>query len=86
MNARTITITSVTNGYIVKVGCQTFVKENVNEMMNELTAYLKSPEVVEEIYAKKYGLNLVLREPSAARAMTATKTMIDSSPGDCASA
>lgn len=47
---RKITIKSVLNGFIVKVGCQTLVFDDVNVMLSELGKYLLDPDEVEREY------------------------------------
>ena len=44
---RDITIRTVLNGYIVKVGCQTVVFANQSQMMTQLSRYLAFPDEVE---------------------------------------
>jgi hypothetical protein len=45
---RMIGITQVDHGYIVSVGCQTLVFENMGTLMEKLTAYLKEPDLTEK--------------------------------------
>jgi len=46
--AREVRITQIDYGYIVKVGCQTLVFENMDTLIEKLTAYLKDPNAVEK--------------------------------------
>jgi hypothetical protein len=46
--AREIHINQQDHGYIVIVGCQTLVFENMNTLIEKLTAYLKDPNAVEK--------------------------------------
>lgn len=46
--ARGIQISQQDHGYIVNVGCQTLVFENMNTLIEKLTAYLKDPDAVEK--------------------------------------
>ena len=50
---REITIREVNNGFIVRVGCQTFVFETREKMLGELERYLKDREGVEKEYLSK---------------------------------
>jgi hypothetical protein len=45
---REIKINRADNGYIVTVGCQTLVFENMDTLIEKLTAYLKDPNTVEK--------------------------------------
>jgi hypothetical protein len=46
--ARQIQITQADHGYLVNVGCQTLVFENMDTLIEKLTAYLKDPNTVEK--------------------------------------
>lgn len=46
--AREINIQPVHYGYIVRVGCQTFVFETKEKMVANLTSYLEDPDVMEK--------------------------------------
>ena len=46
--ARRVEINQVNHGYIVNVGCQTLVFENMDTLIEKLTAYLKDPNAVEK--------------------------------------
>jgi len=45
-----ITIEGVLNGWIVKVGCQTVVFDEMDAMLDEIEAYINHPEEVEKKY------------------------------------
>jgi hypothetical protein len=51
--ARLIQISEQDYGYIVNVGCQTLVFENMDTLISKLTAYLKDPNAVEESWMSK---------------------------------
>lgn len=61
---RDITITEVTNGYLVKIGCCEFVFKQ-GELIEELTGYIKEPRKTEIEYIKKHGIrdDLFPRQP-----------------------
>ncbi len=46
--ARRVEINQVNYGYVVSVGCQTLVFENMDTLIDKLTAYLKDPNAVEK--------------------------------------
>ena len=48
-----ITIKRVTNGFIVEVGCRTFVKENWRDVVEGITKYWKDPLETEKEYCSK---------------------------------
>ena len=48
-----ITIRKVTNGFIVEVGCRTFVKENWRDVVEGITKYWKDPMEAEKEYCSK---------------------------------
>lgn len=45
-----ITITSVLNGWIVRVGCQTVVFNDMARMLKDIEAYLNNPVEAEKSY------------------------------------
>lgn len=47
-----ITIRTVLNGYVCKVGCQTVVFETIEKLTKELTSYLKDPIGTEKRFRK----------------------------------
>lgn len=47
---RDVTIHAVANGYVVTVGCQTFVFQDRVVMLHEIGAYLTDPEGTEKRY------------------------------------
>lgn len=47
-----ITIRPVLNGFVVKVGCQTVVFNNLNTLCNELLKYYTDPKGTEKSYRK----------------------------------
>lgn len=46
--AREINIQPMNYGYVVRVGCQTFVFETNEKMIKHLTAYLADPDNIEK--------------------------------------
>ena len=46
--ARDINIQSMDNGFLVRVGCQSFVFETAEKMITNLSAYLADPNVIEK--------------------------------------
>lgn len=62
---RDVYIHPVANGYIVTVGCQTFVFEDAATMLREIGLYLNDPEGTEKRYREtakniKYTLGSVV--------------------------
>jgi len=53
-DARSITIETVRNGFIVMVGCWRLVFGSLEELMIELKKYLNNPDEVEKVYRSKY--------------------------------
>jgi len=47
---REITIKAILNGYIVQIGCQTLVFNDLNTMMLEISRYFENPEKTEKFY------------------------------------
>lgn len=45
-----IIITGVCNGWIVKVGCQAFVADNLDHMLGEIKRYILNPQEVAREY------------------------------------
>lgn len=54
---REITITEVTNGYLVRIGCCVFVFKQ-DELLGELNGYIREPHETEKRYMKKYGIRV----------------------------
>ena len=52
MRAKSIIITPVLNGFLVKVGCQEVVFTSLDKMTTEIYAYYTDPEAVEKAYVK----------------------------------
>ncbi len=52
---REVTITPLDFGFIVKVGCQSVAVENVEKLVEKLSAYLKNPGNIEEMWNKDSG-------------------------------
>jgi len=48
-----VVITKVSNGFIVRIGCQTLVGKDWDEVSNGLDFYWVRPEEAERIYCKK---------------------------------
>jgi len=48
-------ISQVSNGWIVKAGCMTFVFDDATKLAVELTRYLQDPMKVREEYIKKFN-------------------------------
>jgi hypothetical protein len=54
-----VTINSCANGYIVSVGCQTFVFNDRATLLEELRGYLENPQETVTGYSEKYGIPIV---------------------------
>lgn len=52
---RDITITEVANGYLVKIGCCIFIFKQ-DELLEELTEYIREPRKMEIRYMKELGI------------------------------
>lgn len=52
---REVTITPLDFGFIVKVGCQSVAVENVEKLVEKLSAYLKNPGNIEDMWNKDSG-------------------------------
>lgn len=67
-----ITIEGVSNGWVVKVGCKTFVSENKDKMLSEIGRYIDKPEEIEKEYMEKFAALAVNKsnEPQQARGET----------------
>ena len=50
-----ITITKVANGYSIKIGCMLLVTQSEEELITELSRYIRSPMEVEREYQNKYN-------------------------------
>lgn len=48
--AREINIQPMNYGFVVRVGCQTFVFETAEKMMTNLNSYLADPEAIERAW------------------------------------
>lgn len=59
VKAKPVQIHPANGGYVVIVGCQTFVYEvgNVPSLVNDLETYLRAPEEVEKAWVAKYLTN-----------------------------
>lgn len=70
---RDIQITTVLNGYIVRVGCQTVVFGSLTDMLAEIRNYLNDPEATEKRYRElpnarwTLGLDTVVNANEAIR-------------------
>lgn len=51
-NGRTVRIHPIDNGYVVTVGCKTFVFETLEKLLDNLSAYYNNPEHVEMRYTE----------------------------------
>jgi hypothetical protein len=51
---RNVTIESLHNGYIIRVGCQTFVLESADAVVANLRSYLANPDKVESETLQAY--------------------------------
>lgn len=48
-----VTIYKVANGFVVRVGCKTFVKENLGSLIGGLTEWFENPKkAVKEYFSK----------------------------------
>lgn len=47
---RQITIDPIANGYIIKIGCQTFVFESLISMLSRIEEYYKNPIEIEQYF------------------------------------
>lgn len=47
---RDVKISAVLNGWVVRVGCQTLVFEDLEVMLKEVGAYLTDPDGIQEAY------------------------------------
>jgi hypothetical protein len=47
---RDIRIEEVSNGFFVRVGCKTFVFTDVDMLLYYLSAYIRDPQMVEQVY------------------------------------
>lgn len=59
---RTVTIQPVLNGFIVQVGCQTLVYQNIEFLARDLVEYQKDPERVEVLF-RRAAINKTLERP-----------------------
>ena len=50
---RPITIEPVLNGFVVQVGCQRVVFNNINELCDNLRAYYRDPRTMEKAFIEK---------------------------------
>jgi len=76
MKPRDITITTVLNGWIVKVGCQHIVFNDKEEMIGALSAYLQDPKAVEKSFIEHAAngrfFNLAVAEEQPAQDLSVT--------------
>lgn len=63
---RQISIHPARGGYVVMVGCQTFIFTGVGALIEELDNYLRDPETVEKQYSFPGGELPVPQETAAA--------------------
>lgn len=49
---RNVKIVPVLNGWVVEVGCQKVVFNNIGTMLEEIRKYLTDPEEIEKTYRK----------------------------------
>ena len=80
-----IIIEKAVNGIIVKIGCATFVAEDVVKGMDWLATYLRDPEPTEKWWRGKYpelGLNNCPRpsEPPTMETATSRLTQLGRTP------
>ena len=54
VEAHSVLIDRVMNGYYVKVGCKRLVFETREKLLSELERYLKNPKDVTKEYLEKY--------------------------------
>ena len=47
LNMRDVNISELSSGYLVRVGCQAFVFESIDTMLEKLTNYIKNPGITE---------------------------------------
>ena len=50
-----VNIQKAVNGYIVNVGCKTFVFTEVDGMIADLSGYLEDPQKMVQEYCSRYG-------------------------------
>jgi hypothetical protein len=60
-----VTIMSVHNGYVVKVGCCTFVAKNQTEMLGALSCYLEDPRAFMEEHGISTGAMVSQYDPGS---------------------
>ena len=58
MNNYEVTIKKLDHGYQVKVGCKTFAKENLKELLADVKDYFENPEKVYKKYKIKKESNM----------------------------
>ena len=46
----------IANGFIITIGCRSYVAMDIDEAMKEVTRYMKEPEKVEREYREKYNV------------------------------
>ena len=60
---------TVTNGYLITVGCRAFVTTDIFKALKEIEKYIKDPEKIEAEYTKKYKSNFIVSNLSCAGAV-----------------
>jgi len=53
MKPRDITITTVLNGWLVRIGCQTVVFSDLDSLLGEVGLYLTYPDATQERYKRE---------------------------------
>lgn len=66
MECYEVSIQKAVNGFIVKVGCKTFVAPSWELVSDQLGRYFKDPEGTEKAYAERYGWNKAVPAPEGA--------------------
>ena len=51
-----VKINKVENGFVVSIGCKTFVSESFKNMVGWLEKYFKDPKITELAFYKKYDI------------------------------
>lgn len=57
---KSTSIKQVDNGYIITVGCKTFVIESLDKLIKLLTVYLTNPDTTEDMWYKNKDLNKLI--------------------------
>lgn len=56
---RNVEISSILNGFIVRVGCQALAYTSIDELLLDLGSYLRNPEETEKRIIETKGINRV---------------------------